>query len=121
MQLGSVQDFKKLEVWHLAHRLALDIYRVCDRRFSKFPGLCAQTLRAAQSIASNIAEGSGSEGAEFARYLGHSLKSAMEVENDLLFARDLGVLGLSDFEMLNEGVDHVRRKLIALIRRVRRS
>ena len=114
-----MQDFKKLEVWQLAHRLALDVYRQCDRRFSRFPGLRSQTLRAAQSISSNISEGSGSEGLEFARYLAVSLKSAKELENDLLFARDLGVLRIDEFEDLNRQVEAVRRRLIALIRRIR--
>ena len=117
----DMQDFKKLEVWQLALRLALDVYRACDRRFSRFPGLRAQTLRAAQSISSNIAEGSGSEGAEFARYLGMSLKSTKELENDLIFARDLGALTGENFEELDGQVDRVRRKLIALIRRIRDS
>ena len=114
-----MQDFKKLRVWQLAHRLALDVFRVCDKRFARFPGLRAQTLRAAQSIASNIAEGCGSEGAEFARFLVMATKSARELENDLLLARDLAVIRLDEFDSLNEGTDHVRRKLIALIRRVR--
>jgi four helix bundle protein len=113
-----MQDFKKLEVWQLAHRLTLNVYRVCDRRFSRFPGLRAQTLRAAQSIGSNIAEGSGGEGREFGRFLRMALKSSKELENDLLLSRDLGVLPLERFNELDEEVDHVRRKLITLIRRV---
>ncbi|MEX2180234.1 MAG: four helix bundle protein [Gemmatimonadaceae bacterium] len=114
-----MQDFKKLTVWHAAHRLLLDVYRACDRRVSRFPGLRSQTLRAAHSISSNIAEGSGSEGAEFARFLAMALKSSKELENDLIVARDLGALSADEFHGLNAGVDHVRRKLIALIRRVR--
>jgi four helix bundle protein len=113
-----MQDFKKLDVWRLAHQLALDIYRHCDRRFSRYPGLRSQLLRAAQSIGSNIAEGAGGERVEFARYLRLALKSALEVENDLLLARDLGVLSAAEFGSLNASVDLLRRKLIALIRRV---
>ncbi len=116
-----MQDFKKLEVWQLAHRLTLEIFRTCDRRFSKFPGLRAQMLKAVQSIGSNIAEGSGSEGIEFARFLGMSLKSTREVENDLLVARDLSLISLGEFNALDERVDHLRRKLISLIRTIRRS
>lgn len=116
-----MQDFKKLVVWQLAHRLALDVYRLCDRRFSRFPGLRSQTLRAAQSISSNISEGSGAEGLEFARYLAVSLKSAKELENDLIFARDLGVLATQEFEELDKQLEAVRRRLIALIRRIRGS
>ena len=114
-----MRDFKKLEVWKLAHALSLDVFRSCGREFSRFPGLRAQTLRAVQSIGSNIAEGSGSEGAEFLRFLGHSLRSTLEVENDLILSRDLGVLRQRDFDRLNERVDHVRRKLISFMRFLR--
>ena len=110
-----MRDFKKLEVWQLAHELTLDAFRTADRRFTRFPGLRSQMLRASRSIGANIAEGSGAEGAEFVRFLGHSLRSTLEVENDLLLSRDLSVLKRSDFERLNERDDHVRRKLISFI------
>jgi four helix bundle protein len=115
-----MQDFKNLKVWHEAHRLALDVHRVCDAtRFAKYPGLRSQMLRCAQSIASNIAEGSGKKRGDFARFLDISVGSAKELESDLLFARDLGLISISEFDELNERVDHVRRMLIALIRAVR--
>ena len=114
-----MQDFKKLRVWQLAHRLALDAYRTVDRRFSKFPGLRSQMLRAAQSISSNISEGAGGEKAEFARFLGMSIRSALEFENDLLLSRDLGLIELQEFDALNGQVDTVRRKIIALRRKIR--
>ena len=114
-----MQDFKKLIVWQLAHRLALDAYRIIDRRFAKFPGLRPQMLRAAQSIASNIAEGAGADGAEFARFLSMSIRSSLEFENDLLLSRDLSILDFQEFETLNSQVDTVRRKTIALRRKLR--
>lgn len=108
-----MRDFKKLEVWQLAHDLAIDVFRTTDRRLYRFPSLRSQMLRAARSIGANIAEGSGAEGAEFVRFLGHSLRSTLEVENDLLLSRDLHMLRLSEFERLNERDEHVRRKLIS--------
>ena len=116
-----MQDFKKLIVWQLAHRLALDAYRIIDKRFSKFPGLRSQMLRAAQSVSSNISEGAGGEQAEFARFLAMSIRSALEFENDLLLARDLGLLEFQEFAALNSQIDTIRRKTIALRRRIRRE
>jgi four helix bundle protein len=110
-----MRDFKKLQVWQLAHELTLDVFRTTDRKLYRFPTLRSQMLRAARSIGANIAEGSGAEGAEFGRFLGHSLRSALEVENDLILSRDLQILQLSDFERLNERDEHVRRKLISFI------
>lgn len=89
-----MRDFKELLVWQKAHRFVLDIYQdshgfPSDERF----GLTAQLRRAAVSIASNIAEGSGREGdREFARYLSIAAGSASEAEYQVLLARDLGYL-----------------------------
>jgi len=111
-----MRDFKTLQVWQLAHELTLDVYRTTDRKFHRFPTLRSQMLRASRSIGANIAEGSGAEGAEFIRFLGHSLRSVLEVENDLLLSRDLQILRISDFDRLNERDEHVRRKLIAFMK-----
>jgi len=116
---ATMQDFKKLEVWQLAHRLTLHLFRVCDRRFSRYPSLKSQTLRASQSIGSNIAEGTGGADPEFARFLGHSLRSAKELENDLLLARDLLIIRIDEFDRLMAHLELVRGKLIVLIRRLR--
>jgi len=115
----GVQDFKKLEVWQLAHQLTIQLYRVCDRRFSRYPSLRSQTLRAAQSIGANIAEGSGAERIEFGRFLGHALRSTLELENNLLLARDLAIISTSEFTMTDARISVLRRKLISLICRTR--
>ena len=59
----AVKDFRKLLVWEKAHQLTLAIYQVT----AVFPsaetyGLTSQMRRAAASIPSNIAEGSGRDG-----------------------------------------------------------
>ena len=117
-----MQDFKNLRVWQEAHRLALDVHRICDaERFAKYGSLRNQILRAAQSIASNIAEGTGKSRRDFARFLDISIGSVKELENDLVFSRDLGLITGEQFDDLNERVDRVRRMLIALQRVVRRN
>ena len=117
-----MQDFKKLVVWHLAHRLSLNVEASCDqRRFSRRPNLRTQTVRAADSIATNISEGAGKENREFARYLEIALSSTNELENHLIRARDSGILAERRATLLIEAADHVRRKVIRLIQRVRRK
>jgi len=116
-----MQDFKKLRVWHAAHRLALNVEACCDpRRFARRPGLRSQTVRTADSVASNISEGAGKSNLEFARYLDMSLAAADELENHLLRARDSALMGTGRANQLIECTDHVRRMLIRLIQRVRR-
>ena len=66
-----MRDFKQLKVWQRAHRLVLDVHEHSR----------AQLRRAAASVVSNIAEGSGREGErELARYLSIAAGSASEVE-----------------------------------------
>jgi four helix bundle protein len=64
-------NFEKLEVWQKSLVFAGLIYRLtkpspADERF----GLTNQIRRAANSVSSNIAEGSASPPADFARFLG---------------------------------------------------
>lgn len=115
-----MQDFKKLRVWHAAQRLALNVHHSCDpKRFAKYPGKRSQTFRCADSIASNISEGSAKQGLEFARYLEMSLASAKELENHLIFAHRARLISDRRFELLIASLEHVRRMLINLIRVVR--
>ena len=117
-----MQDFKKIRVWKEAQRLALNVHHCLDAKtFGAYPGKRSQTFRSADSIASNIAEGSAKSNREFARYLDMSLASAKELENHLLFAHRAGLISEKRFLLLNESLEYVRRGLINLIRRVRES
>ena len=57
-----MRDFKKYKVWEFSHQLTLDVYRITlvFPDSEKF-GLISQLRRAAYSIPSNFAEGSGKE------------------------------------------------------------
>ena len=115
-----MQDFKKLRVWHAAHRLALNVEASCEVRvFRRRPGLRAQVVKAADSVPSLISEGAGKDKTEFARFLDMALGSADELENHLLRARDSGLMRISRANRLIDATDHVRRMLIRLIQKVR--
>ena len=115
-----MQDFKKLRVWHAAHRLALNVEASCEVRvFRRRPGLRAQIVRTADSAASLISEGAGRDNTEFARYLDMALGATDELENHLLRARDSGLIRVVRANNLIELADQVRRMLIRLIQKVR--
>ena len=116
-----MQDFRKLVVWEKAHQLVLLLHRVLEHAPTEIlVGLRAQMLRAAVSIAANLAEGCGRPaGIELARFAEISLGSAKELEYELLLARDLGMIAPDRYEELDALLTEVRRMLIALSKGVR--
>ena len=116
-----MRDFRKLLVWHKAHRLALDVNLTLEAAPTRrYPGLRAQMLRAAASIPANIAEGCGKPSdAELARFAEIALGSTTELDNHLLFARDARVLDEARYSELASRVSEVRRMLFSFVRAVR--
>jgi len=118
----GVGDFRKLQVWHRAHHLTLDVYRAT----SSFPkeeiyGLTNQLRRASASIGANIAEGCGrNTDAELARFLSIAIGSANELDYHLLLARDLGYLQPTTYDQLSSEAQAVSRMLAIFIDRLRR-
>ena len=101
--LGTVRDFRKLDVWNLGREFAVKCYEVTSR----FPkeeqfGLSSQIRRACVSIPSNVAEGTGRDSdAEFLRFLRFALGSLNELETLFAIASDLGMISESDKESVN--------------------
>jgi four helix bundle protein len=115
-----MQDFRKLRVWQLAHELALDVAGALSARACReFPGLRGQIVRAAGSVGSNIAEGCGKRSPqEFHRFLETALSSLLEMESQLLFARDASLLSAHEHHYLDQRAATLRRMLISLMQRV---
>jgi four helix bundle protein len=103
--------------------LTLEIYRV----IAAFPveeryGLTSQLRRSAASVPSNIAEGFGRGGnTELARFLQIGMGSAMEVEYQILLARDLALIPPDVYAQIEAHVVEVKKMLSSLIVRVREA
>jgi four helix bundle protein len=111
-------DFRRLKVWQLSTRLVVELYRLTGRfpRTEMF-GLTAQCRRAAVSIVSNIAEGSGrGTPAEFRRFVLMARGSLHEVRAQLHVARQLEFLSASEHDPLEHRIDEISRMLYALAR-----
>ena len=97
--------------------LVLDVYR-STQTFPKTEtyGLVSQLRRAAVSIPSNIAEGQArlSTG-EFRQFLGNARGSLVEVETQVLLARELGYLERDESEKLLAAAAEVGRILNGLL------
>lgn len=87
-------DFRKLVAWQKSHALAIAVHNAFKgRRTTAAPGFRGQLLRAVNSIPDNLAEGCGRRSRRaLASYAETSYSSAKEVQNDLIKARDLGIL-----------------------------
>ena len=116
-----MQNYKNLRVWEDAHALVLEIYNATrsfpnDERY----GLTSQIRRAAVSIPSNIAEGTGrGSDADFARFVQFAVGSISEVDYQLLLARDLNYVSTEAYAALNDQLEIVRRMTIALLKTLR--
>jgi four helix bundle protein len=114
-------DYRKLTVWKHAQGVALEIYRSTqffptNERF----GLVAQLRRAAVSIESNIAEGTGRQSDRgLGRFLRIAHGSACEVECQLLLSRDLGYLNPARWKALDTNCRELGKMLNGLIRSLR--
>ena len=111
-----MKDFRQLKAWQKAHQLTLATYRV-TRAFPRdeLYGLTAQMRRSSASVPANLAEGCGrGSDAELARFCSIAIGSASELEYHLLLARDLDLLGSTDYGDLAGQASEVKRMLTRL-------
>ncbi len=117
-----MSEFKKLDVWHKAPSLALEVHSTAQGiRGSSYVSLRSQLIRSAMSVPANIVEGreQASE-KEFARFLRYSIASASELEYHLLVGRDMRLITYERFDTLIERLEQVRRMLRGLLAAVER-
>ncbi len=108
-----MHNAKKLNIWIDGMDLVDAIYNATD----KFPkseifGLASQMQRAAVSIPSNIAEGTGKgSNKEFVRFLGHALGSSFELETQVLIATRRQYLSEEESRMLLNSITQLQRRI----------
>lgn len=107
--------FEKLKVWQKGLDFAHDVYGAShdfpsDERF----GLTNQIRRAANSISSNIAEGSARSDPDFVRFVGYATGSLYEVVTQAFIARREGFIGEAGFQRLYAEADEISRMLSGL-------
>lgn len=116
---SKIKSFTSLVAWQEAHKLVLDVYRLC-REFPKDElfGLTLQLKRAVISITSNIAEGfSRHSYKEKFQFYYISLGSHTEIQNQLLAARDLKYFSQKEFMQVAELTVAVNKLINGLIKK----
>ncbi|GMU74071.1 MAG: hypothetical protein AMXMBFR44_2700 [Candidatus Campbellbacteria bacterium] len=121
--MSKALDFTDLQVWKEGHGLAKAIY-LCTKEFpgDEIFGLTNQIRRAAVSVTSNVAEAHGRVShKEKLRFYLVARGSLVEVQNQLLLARDVGYLQDDAFFLLCERVIKTLKLLNGIIRYCRKS
>jgi four helix bundle protein len=110
-------NYNELEVWKKSHQAVLDIYRTTNNfpMDEKF-GIVSQLRRAAVSVPTNIAEGSGRiHIKEYIQFIAIARGSAMEVEYLIKVSKDLNYITEEQFKKLTEEYVSIIQMLNALI------
>ncbi len=113
-----MRDLRQLDVWHKAHALTLATYRATEN-FTKSEtfGPVTTMRRGATHLTMKIAEGCGQDlPADYNRCLQQARGVGVEVEYQLLLARDLQLLAIEVHDALHGQVVEVRRMLSGLLR-----
>lgn len=116
------EGYRGLLVWQKAVTLAKDVYKLTEG-FPKSQqyGLTNQIQRAAVSIASNIAEGSGRNGTkEFIYHVGIAQGSLYELQTQLVIACEIGFVSQEALEVFVNSTDEIGRMLNGLVTGLKR-
>lgn len=119
----KIKSFTDLIAWQEGHLLVVAIYQTIKTFPSteKF-GLSSQIARAAVSITSNIAEGFSRQSSKEKIYFYYnSLGSLTEIQNQLVIARDIGLMNQKTFYPLAEKTIKVQKLIHGLINHCKNS
>lgn len=113
-----MQPFRNLAAWEKSHDLTLRVYRISE----SFPktetfGLAATLRRGSAQLSMKIAEACGQDtSTDFVSCLRQARGIGMEVEYQLLLARDLQFMKPADYDTLQNQVIEVRKMLSGLMK-----
>lgn len=112
-----LNSYKQLIVWQKSFRLSLKVFSITENfPKSEVYGLSSQMRRAGVSIPSNIAEGyARGHKAEYIQFLRTSYGSVAELDTQLLIAKELGYIGLTDYKQISGLIEEVSKMLNSLI------
>lgn len=118
---NKIKNFTDLFIWQRGHKLVLNVYKITERfpREEKY-GLSDQIKRASVSITSNIAEGFGRDKFnDKAHFYTMSLGSVYEIQNQLIIARDLKYINISECDVLLNECTEISKMILVLIKKIR--
>ena len=114
--MNYMYAFEKLQVWHDSRALVGKIYAVTEQipGAEKY-GLTSRMRRAAVSVVSNIAEGTGrTSPKDQAHFYQLAYSSIIELLNQLIISKDLSYIKESELATVREIIEMISNKLNAL-------
>lgn len=115
--MSEINSYRDLDVWRQSRQLVKSIYQL-SKTFPKEEqfGLTNQLRRAAISVPSNIAEGSGrNHSRDSIQFFFIARGSLYEIETQLIIAADLSFITESDLQEVLEQVTRCKRLLNGFI------
>lgn len=116
-----MHNYKKLKIWIKARTLVKEVYMITEQypQEEKY-GLTSQIRRAAISISSNIAEGSGKESEkEFNRFLEIAYSSAFELESQIILSEDLNFISHDDSSKILTQIQEIQKMIYSFSRTIK--
>ena len=109
-----MHNFKELNVWKEAKNFSIKIYKnVANFPQTEIYRISSQIKRAAVSIPSNIAEGTGrNSNKDFARFISIALGSAFELETQLIISFELKFIEENKYNNLINELILIQKKLV---------
>lgn len=118
-----LKSYKGLTVWQRSIQLVKEVFLLTNNfPRSEIYGIISQIRRAAVSISSNIAEGYGrGSRKEYNHFLTIAYGSALELETQLIIAKELNFAKAEDFLKAEMLLDEVLRMLNVMIKKLKNS
>ena len=117
-----MHNFRNLQIWKDAMDLAQEVYEIAENIPKKETyGLISQMTRAAVSVPSNIAEGSGRTNKDFAHFLSISLVSLFELNTQIMLAERIGYIDNNQSADLQSKADRLQMMISGFKSRVEES
>lgn len=117
-----IKSYKELIVWQKSIDLVKEIY-ILTKHFpaDEIYGLTLQIKRAAVSIPSNIAEGYGRRSTKsYAQFCSIAYGSALELETQLLIAKELKLTSEEKFKNTDSLLNEVAKMLNSMLSKIRK-
>jgi len=117
-----MHNFRNLQIWKDAMDLAQEVYEVTETIPTKETyGIISQMTRAAVSIPSNIAEGSGRSEKDFAHFLSIALGSLFELNTQIMLSERIGYIDNNQSLALQDKADKLQMMISGFKRRLEKG